>query len=200
MSTIGLVSQKGGAGKTTSAIALACALAQRHSVHLIDADPQGSAVRWASIAELPKGLTVDSVSRVSELKRRQPTADFTIVDTKGELSADVLPLLDLALIPCAPSLFDLWSAEPTIELVKAQQKARKGLRAAVYATKVREGTVLGADVLEEIESFGLPVLPVHLCDRVGYPASIAAGSNPVRYKTTRLEALRFAKSVEELLK
>jgi chromosome partitioning protein len=197
---IGLVSQKGGAGKTTSAIALACALAQRHTVHLIDADPQSSVSRWASIATLPARLTVSSVSRVSELKRGQPTADFVIIDTKGELSADALPFIDLALIPCAPSLFDLWAAEPTVTLVKAQQAVRPGLRAAVFATKVKEGTVLGADVLDEIAGFELPVLSVHLSDKIGYPTSIATGSNPASYSTTRLESLRFAKAIEELLK
>lgn len=42
MKTIGLVSQKGGAGKSTAAVALASALAAKHRVILVDLDPQGS--------------------------------------------------------------------------------------------------------------------------------------------------------------
>ena len=200
MKTIGLVSQKGGAGKSTAAIALASALAQRHRVALVDLDPQGSVGRWGTMAKLPATLEVFQAKRASEI-RGLAGFDFVIVDTKGELSVDALPLLDLALIPCSPSLFDLWAAEPTVELVKTHQKARPALRSAIFANRVREGTVLGSDVLEEIRGFGLPVLDVHLGDRIAYPTSIATGANPISSGNSdaRLESLRFAVAVEKLL-
>ncbi|MFU4120603.1 AAA family ATPase [Pseudomonas aeruginosa] len=200
MAIIGLVSQKGGAGKSTAAIALGSALAKRYRVALVDLDPQGSVGRWGTMATLPGSLEVFQARKPADVRALQGF-DFVIVDTKGELSADALPLFDLALIPCSPSLFDLWAAEPTVELVKAQQKARPGLRAAIFANRVREGTVLGADVLEEIRGFGLPVLDVHLGDRIAYPTSIATGANPVSSGNSdaRLESLRFAANVEKLL-
>lgn len=200
MKVIGLVSQKGGAGKSTASVALGSALAQRHRVALVDLDPQGSVSRWGTIAKLPATLEVFQAKKAAEI-RGLTGFDFVIVDTKGELSVDALPLLDLALIPCSPSLFDLWAAEPTVELVKAHQKARPALRSAIFANRVREGTVLGADVLEEIRSFGLPVLDVHLGDRIAYPTSIATGSNPIRSGNSdaRLESRRFAMAVEKLL-
>lgn len=201
MKKIGLVSQKGGAGKSTAAVALASALAAKHRVILVDLDPQGSVSRWASMAKLPATLEVVHLAKAADLKKAQLDADFVVVDTKGELSADALPFLDLALIPCSPSIFDLWAAEPTVALVKAHQSVRKDFKAAIFANRVKDGTVLGADVLEEIQGYELPVLSIHLTDKIGYPTAIAMGSNPVNSGNSgvRLESLMFAKAVEKML-
>ena len=49
---IGLLQQKGGAGKTTLALNLAAYYAQEGlSVLLVDADPQGSALAWSAVSK-----------------------------------------------------------------------------------------------------------------------------------------------------
>jgi len=57
MRTIALMNQKGGSGKTTTAVNLAAALgAKGRSVLLIDLDPQASASDWLGVKDESRGL------------------------------------------------------------------------------------------------------------------------------------------------
>jgi chromosome partitioning protein len=123
--TIAVVNRKGGSGKTTTAVSLAAALAERGlPVLLIDLDPQGSASAWLGrdpdghssldnlvetrdIASIVVKTNVDNLELVPSSPRLQ-TAERTM---KGELGVGVLraiqrlsPSWAFVIVDCPPSL------------------------------------------------------------------------------------------------
>ena len=107
MKTIAIISQKGGAGKTTLAIHLAVAatLAQMNTV-VIDLDPQASAAKWADRrkAEVPVVISAHA-SRLHHVldNARSTGGELAFIDTaphsdKAALdaarAADVVLVLD----------------------------------------------------------------------------------------------------------
>ncbi|KPW70069.1 AAA family ATPase [Pseudomonas savastanoi] len=200
MKTIGFVTQKGGAGKSTSALALAGALAQKYRVLLVDLDRQRSIERWSEGANLPETLEVFTATQANDL-RHLPRADFVVVDTAGGLSAEVLSFLDLVLLPCAPSVFDIWAVAETVELVKAHQAHRPGLLAALFVNRLSPRTKLGKEAADALSDYGIPVLSSALHDRIAFPTSIAQGKTPVTSGNSgaRLDSLIFAEEIKRLV-
>ena len=200
MKRIGFVTQKGGAGKSTGCLALAGALAQKHRVALVDLDRQRSLTRWAEISELPDSMEFFTAEKPADLKQLSGF-EFAVIDTAGVLAADVLPFLDLVLLPVAPSAFDVWAAAESVELVKAHQAHRSALVAALYVNRMQPKTILGREVSEAIAKYDLPLLDVPMSYRMAYPVCIAKGKTPVTSGNSdiRYESLRFSESVKKLL-
>jgi chromosome partitioning protein len=127
---IAFASPKGGGGKTTLAILLACEFAHGGlSVVLLDADPQGSAMLWRRrSAEAGAALvsievrSVSDASALGALLQAGIDADVVIIDIQGtanETLAVAVAYADLVLVPTRGSLFDCVQAENLVTFLKA---------------------------------------------------------------------------------
>jgi hypothetical protein len=125
MKTIAIVSQKGGAGKTTLAIHLAVAAENAgYSTALLDMDPQGTAEAWAEWrnAETPAIVAAKATTLTRKLEQAATAgAGIVIIDTPPLAEAEsreAARSADIVLIPCRPRAFDLHAVQTTADLVK----------------------------------------------------------------------------------
>ena len=145
--TIACLNQKGGAGKTTTVVNLAAALAElgKGNISLVDLDDQESLGRWAElssgdgnrplslkdkvIAYQLEGQTPGQIdSNFAAMLNRQK-GDVILIDCPPSLAdpAQIAALhADLVLIPVTPSFLDHWGAEEAVTLVREARNVRGG--------------------------------------------------------------------------
>jgi hypothetical protein len=123
--TVAIISQKGGAGKTTLAIHLAAVATRAGRVSLlIDTDPQASASQGAEWRQGAPPEVIDSAPPRIPAKiaaAAQQGAELIVIDTPphADLAASkAAECADLVLIPCRPSAFDLAAMRTTLRLVE----------------------------------------------------------------------------------
>jgi len=201
---IAVANLKGGVGKSTLAVNLACALAEdsKH-VLIVDADSQGTSCFWNSQGKLPvevKGMPLDDRTassgwfsrlladresddraRVKRWKRdlRNSHATYVIVDCPphiGLATTAALDIADLVIMPVTPSAADLVATATALELLgKARAKRKdKGPRCLLVPSRVDRSTSTGKQIEGVMKKFGQPLGP-SLCQRVAFADAIAFG-------------------------
>jgi chromosome partitioning protein len=177
MKTIAIISQKGGAGKTTLAVHLATVAAGAgYTAAIIDLDPQGTAASWGDRREAPapEVISGQAVRLPALLKTAEENgAEFLVLDTAP--NADQTASLaarsaDLVLIPCRAAAFDLEAIETTLLLTKAA-----GRPAYVVLNAVPPRSGIGNEAARGLNERGAAVAPRQLTQRAAYSHSVIDG-------------------------
>ena len=191
---VAVVSMKGGVGKTTVSVNLACALADENThVALVDADVQATATEWISLGLLPitghsipleslRGVRrwFESEERIRRLVNRMLTvdADIEVIDLPPHLSGSAvasLAVCDLAVIPCGASAADISATAKTLELVERAREVRSGHPPVlIVPTRIDWRTGSGRAIEGALAQFGEPVGP-GIAQRVAFADSLGIG-------------------------
>ena len=178
MPTIAIISQKGGAGKTTLAIHLAAAAQDAGTIALIvDTDPQATASQWAAWRQDKPPEVIDSPPPRLAVKVRQAReqgAQWIVIDTPPHADSAAraaVEVADLVLIPCRPSAFDLSAIETTAKLVQLLRKPAYVVFVAGPPNAFRVYQEAG----ELVESYGTRPCPLQIPDRAAYRHASAEG-------------------------
>jgi chromosome partitioning protein len=150
MAIIALINQKGGCGKSTTAVHFTYWLAtkKKKKVLLVDADAQQSSSEWLSSMELQIPYKVvqtpdDLLDRLPELAGQ---CNPLVVDGPASLAEATRAILfraDLAIVPVQPTGVDLRSASDAVRLIKQAQSVRGGSpAAAMFVSRAVKGTKL----------------------------------------------------------
>ena len=178
MTTVAIISQKGGAGKTTLALHLAVAAQDAGRVSLIiDTDPQATASQWGSWREDKPPEVIDSppprlAAKVEQAQEQG--AQFVVIDTPPHADSAAraaVETADLVLIPCRPSAFDLAAIQTTVKLVQLLRKPAF----VVFTAGSPNAPRMYEEADELVESFGISACPVQLPDRAAYRHPSAEG-------------------------
>lgn len=132
MPIISFANSKGGSGKTTSALLLACELSQYKATTLIDADPRRPITEWYKIKGGPEHLNVVTNSNentiIDEIEQASAKSSFVIVDLEGvasRLTSYAISMSDLVIIPMKEQQQDAWAAMDVIKQIKLESRARR---------------------------------------------------------------------------
>jgi chromosome partitioning protein len=177
MKSIAFLSQKGGSGKTTLAVHTAVAAQESgERVVLIDTDPQKSATVWSEArqSETPIVATIAASDLEKVMQAAQQEAvTLAIVDTAPHTAPDAAKIakaVDLIVIPCRPTAFDLAAVSNAVEIVRA---AKTNAVLVLSACPFRSPEI--AETRQVLSEYGLPVCPHDITDRRAFSRAVATG-------------------------
>jgi chromosome partitioning protein len=201
---ISFVNQKGGVGKTTSAINIAASLKRRnYEVKFIDADPQGSASHWQAVESNNAFEVVHHPEPISqnEIEEFSQNCDFLVIDAPpaiGDITKSILAITDLSIVPLSPSSLDIWSCKGTLDMIDEAQVDNPDLDVKLLINRKIPGTRVGREARDSLSIFDMDLLDTELCQRVAYIDAMTSGVSVMQYAPSSKAAGEIESLCDEL--
>jgi len=200
MIKIAIISQKGGAGKTTLAINLAVE-AERNNLSslLIDLDPQSSATEWSDIREQDYPVVLSAhASRMDKLiqKAEVNNASFVFIDTaphSENAALESAKIADLVLIPCRAGILDIKAIQSSLNICNLAQ-----VKALVILNALPSQRTIEKEARQAIEKIGGNVCEYKVGQRIIFSHAMTAGLGVVEFDVNS-KASREIQNIFELI-
>lgn len=213
---VAIINEKGGSGKTTLAINLACKLSNEgDSVLFIDSDPQKSGEVFMEIRK-NEGLaqafkyTSEKDNLIALLKKNVDKFDSIVIDTGGRDSKEMreaLSVADMVLIPIYPSQYDLSVLNNMLHLVeKAKKMGNSESQCYIVISRAFTNTSLKNKIaefkalLKSKEKNGIKLLDSILYDREAFRMATAQGLGITEMSASNKAKDEFNNLFKELIK
>jgi chromosome partitioning protein len=201
---------KGGVGKSTIAANLAVMrnLAGER-ILLVDADQQGTISDWGQhrqnlgVATGWTSIRLNGAAVRTEILKLSPNYDTVIIDVGGRDTQSLraaLSVTNIALIPCPPRSFDLWSMEQIGSLIVDAKCINPDLRAMAF---INFGDAKSADnvsakkIIEGVD--GIELLDVVIGQRKAFVNASADGLGVVELRPKQSKAVSELETLSEAI-
>jgi chromosome partitioning protein len=170
MKVIAIISQKGGAGKTTLAISLSAMAEQRgYQTVLFDIDPQASAGKWGARREGSPPDIIDAhaprlVAALAAAAKQDRTV--AVIDTAphaDRAAEDAARAANIVLVPARPDRIDLEAIGESLEAAR-----RAGRQAFVVLNAVPANHPSGDEAAASLVANKIAVCPVRIHRRQAF--------------------------------
>ncbi len=186
MKILAIIGQKGGSGKTTTALGLAVeAIRRGKAVAVVDLDPQATAASWSDRREDKEAPAVIScqaarLRQVLDAAKAQGV-NLAIIDTAGksnEAAISAAKVANWVLTPIQPQIFDIETLQSVKEILALAGNPTASVvinRAAVQGKRHEE-------TQEAAEAMGFNVAPVVMFQRTAHGDAGNIGLTAAEYE------------------